>query len=66
MNFTLGHALCDVNPYYGLISAPKVDAINENMRKYRSTFFPIQSTLFYIVKDYCEQMRHMHAILKCE
>ena len=22
MNFTLGHVLCHVNPYYGLISAP--------------------------------------------
>ena len=24
MNFTLGHVLCDVNPYYGLISAPGI------------------------------------------
>ena len=58
MNFTLGHVQCLTMGY--LVHA-KLYATNENMRKTKSTVYPIQSTLFYIVKIYCEQMRHMCA-----
>ena len=46
MNFTLGHMLHDVNPYYGLISVPQIYATNKKMRKYRSTVYPVQNTPF--------------------
>ena len=66
MNFTLGHVQCDANPYYGLFVCHKLYASNENMSKTMSTVYPTESTLFYTVKNYCEQMRHMCAILKCD
>ena len=37
-------------PYYGLIVCPEFHMTNENMSKSMSTIYPIQSTLFYMVK----------------
>ena len=34
MNFTLGHVLCDVNLYYGLIGAPQIIGVLLSYTKY--------------------------------
>ena len=57
MDFSLGHVLCDANPYYGLISAPKFYMANENMRKYRSTVYP---SIFYSEKLLQTEEAHTH------
>ena len=50
MIFTLGgHAQC-------VVSQPKIYATNENTSQIMSSVYPVQCTLFYIVKNYCQEM----------
>ena len=64
MDYTPSHVLHDVNPYYGLISVPQNICDQKEYKKYRSTVYPIQSTLFYIGKT-LQTDEHVHAIVKC-
>ena len=54
----------EVSHYYGLISLSQIHMTNVNMGKILSTVYPIISALFYKVKNYCKQNRHVHAVLK--